>query len=360
MGPILRTISRLASVLFLAGNVLLLIFIILSGSITHYPINRFYWVQGDTSNIPNAPSTTRWTFWGACSIQDGVTTCGEHLGPATPISPKDNFDTTVNVPHKFIQHRNHFFYLSRFAFCFFWIALAFIGVAFLLFFIAIFSKRIFQVVLILSIVGAIFDIVAVVLQTAVSVLARNAFHDADLSAKISAPLLGIAWASAVVSFINTFFAGYWWYLARKGNDIDYSNEKGFFHRNNDVLNVPEPIDPYPIPTPAANIDEPTVTNNTETTAVPVINKDYEIDSLQEKIDKMESTPEHSIVPQADIKKNNSTLSVPAQENASNTLANNSDVNTPANSETNQKGIKFFTVRRNQQNNGADDEDEESI
>lgn len=358
MGAILRTLCRLITVLFLAGNTLLLILIILSGSLTQYPINRFYWIQADTSNIPNAPSTTRWTFWGACSIENGITTCGEHLAPATPISPMDNFDTTINVPAKFIDHRDHFYYLSRFSFCFFWIALAFIGVAFLLYFIAVCSKKIFQVVLILSIVGSIFNIIAVVLQTAVSVLARNAFHDADLSAKISAPLLGIAWASAVVSFCNTFFAGYWWYLARKGNNNDYSNEKGFFHRNNDVLNVPEPIDPYPIPQPI-NIDEP-IANNNEDASAQVIDKEYEINSLQEKIDKLESTPALATSQPVIMNKNTSTLSVPVAENASNNLTNTSGVNTPTNGETNQKGIKFFTVRRNQQNNGADDEDEDEV
>ncbi|CAI4049162.1 hypothetical protein SUVZ_13G0900 [Saccharomyces uvarum] len=194
---------RLLILLFLAGNTLLLILMIISGATDHYPVNRFYWVQGNTTGIPNAGAETRWTFWGAClQDTDGTDTCTGNLAPAYPISPVDNFNTHVNVPHQFISKRDAFYYLTRFSFCFFWIALAFVGVSFILYILTWCSKMISNMVFVLMSFGFVFNTAAVVLQTAASVMAKNAFHNGDRSAKLGASMMGMAWASVFLCIVE--------------------------------------------------------------------------------------------------------------------------------------------------------------
>ncbi len=343
-----KTFLRCLTLLFLAGNTLLLILIILSGSMTNYPVDRFYWVQADTSGIPNAANTTRWTFWGACSITDGHTTCGDHLSPAAPISPLDNFKTKVNVPQKFIDHRNRYYYLSRFSFCFFWIALAFIGVAFLLYILSFCSKIILQVVLILSIVGFIFNMVAVVLQTAVSVMGRNAFHDANRSAKVSAPLLAIAWASFVVAFLDMCLTIVWWLQTKK--NVMYNTPLintdpevgGFFHRKKDSLQVPEPIEPYSVLSP---------------TPVPVgqtLNPGYNPTNADVIPEQQEGTPQPPVIPTPSPALTGSIQQQPQPQQPITTTQGSMEQNP-------HKGIRFFTVRKNKHTKDEDDEvDEDSV
>ncbi|SCV00187.1 LAMI_0G03422g1_1 [Lachancea mirantina] len=199
--------NRLVTLLFLAGTTLLLILIVLSGAIESYPIDRYYWVQGDTSGISGAPAVSRWTFWGVCNIDSNGNTHCDSLAPADPISPVDNFGTTVNVPSDFVTNRNTFYYLTRFSFCFFWIALAFLGIAFLLYILSWCSYAFNKVVFLLVAVGALFDLAAVSLQTAAAVMARNAFHSAKLSSNVSATLFGIGWASVACSIYLFFSTG---------------------------------------------------------------------------------------------------------------------------------------------------------
>lgn len=258
MATLLRTFFRLLTLLFFAGNTLLLILIILSGATDSYPVNRFYWVQGDTSGIPNAPDLTRWTFWGACSRSDGTTTCGGNLSPAYPISPVDNFVTQTNVPHKFIADRDAFYYLTRFSFCFFWISLAFIGISFLIYIGSWCSYGISQVVWLLTTIGCLFNVTAVVLQTAAAVMARNAFSDDNRAAGLGADLFGIAWASVFLCLVEAIFT-FIEYIQRVRRNINGYTEpkvatvehrpfKSFFLGRSDTYPTEEPVlsanDPY--------------------------------------------------------------------------------------------------------------------
>lgn len=217
MSAFLRAVLKVTTLLFLAGNTLLLILIILSGAVNNYPVNHFYWVQGDTRGIPNASDLTRWTFWGACERRGQETFCGNNLSPAYPISPVDNFGTTTNVPDSFISNRDSFYYLTRFSFCFFWIALAFIGISFLLYIGSWCSYGFAKVVWMLTAVGCLFNVTAVVLQTAASVMARNAFSDSNREASLGADLYGIAWASVSLSIMETAFTVseyFTWFLSK--------------------------------------------------------------------------------------------------------------------------------------------------
>lgn len=194
----------LTQIVFLAGTTLLLLFIVMSGSINSFPINSFYWLQADTSSISGAPALSRWTFWGLATVSDNNRSVSHQLSPAYPLSPVDNFGTTENVPQDFIDNRNTYYYLSRFAFVFYWIALAFVGISFLLAFFVGCSYSIIKIIGWFISLGLLFGAGAAAFMTAVTVLAKNAFHSDDKSAKIGVSLTAISWA-AVACLIILFF-----------------------------------------------------------------------------------------------------------------------------------------------------------
>lgn len=88
---------------FMASAILLIFLTLLGGARNSTPLNLVYFLEADTSNIPGAPSTSRWTFWNICGVTNGKNNCGStHVDfPLDPPSHR-NFDTTDNVPHEFI------------------------------------------------------------------------------------------------------------------------------------------------------------------------------------------------------------------------------------------------------------------
>lgn len=184
---------------------LLLILIVLSGSINHFPIDTFYWIEADTSAISGAPDVSRWTFWGLASKIDDRNHL-ESSEPAYPFSPVDNFDTDKNIPQDFISNRDTYYYLTRFSFAFFWIALAFVGVSLILSIFAVFSYSVIRINSWLLTLALLFDAGAVSFETAASVLGKNAFSSDGTYAHLGVSLFGIAWASVAVLIILFFFA----------------------------------------------------------------------------------------------------------------------------------------------------------
>lgn len=200
---VLSTSSKLITGFFLAGNTLLLLFIILSGSIENTDIGRLYWLHADTSRIPGAGGTSRWTFWGLCSVLRGRNVNCSPM-PAYPISPLDNFMTTDGIPAGFIENRDTYFHLSRFSFSGFLVAFAFLGIALFVYIFTFCSYAFSKVVFNLVVVGVLFNLAAVACQTAVNVMARNQFIDDGLEAELGTALLTIAWSS-VLCCIFVFF-----------------------------------------------------------------------------------------------------------------------------------------------------------
>ena len=78
------------------------------------------------------------------------------LGPAYPISPEDNFGTTADIPKDFVDNENTYYYLSRFAFAFCLIALAFSGLAFIIDILGFCFEIIDKVVIFLITIGLLF------------------------------------------------------------------------------------------------------------------------------------------------------------------------------------------------------------
>ena len=148
----------LLSFIFTAGALLLMLFLMLAGAINHAPVNKWYFLQVDTGNIPNAPSISRWTFWNICPVVDGKSHCGD-VHPAFPLDPPShrNFGTDKNIPKEFIGTSGYFL-MTRFMFAFALIALFFAACAFLIGILALCTR-------IAARMGGFFAVLALLFQT---------------------------------------------------------------------------------------------------------------------------------------------------------------------------------------------------
>lgn len=131
----------LTALLLVAGGIVMQFFLILSGAVNSSPINKFYFLQAATNGIPDARNPSRWTFFAVCGRDPSSghnANCGAVV-PALPFDPPRNFGTTENVPQQFVgTHR--YFYLSRFMFAFYLIALFFAVCALFTGVLAMFSR----------------------------------------------------------------------------------------------------------------------------------------------------------------------------------------------------------------------------
>lgn len=241
----LKFASTAVNTFLLAGTTLLLILVVMSGSTDSFPINRFYWVQADTSNIPNAPSTSRWTFWGVCELgRDGNNNCPS-LGPAYPFSPVDNFGSNSNVPSSFVDSRDTYYYLSRFAFALILIALVFTGVSFICSIFAYCWKSARHVMVLFVTLALLLDAAGVSCQTAAIALGRNAFHSENLASSLGSDMLGMAWASVaclILIFLICCYTGMrrGFQMRRARTEEERQEQAAFEQKQSVYLPPPEP------------------------------------------------------------------------------------------------------------------------
>jgi len=165
------------------------------------PLNRIFYMQADTSGISGAPPLTRWTLWNRCGVSNGVNSdcTGNH--PAYAFQPDVNFGTTSGVPSSLMNHHSRYYYLSRFAFAFFFIATIFSGLAFLSSIGALFSRLVAGCTSILTFIAFITDVIAASLATALYVQARNAFKRDGYTAHLGVKLFAFAWTTVACLFL---------------------------------------------------------------------------------------------------------------------------------------------------------------
>jgi hypothetical protein len=84
----------LASWVFLAGALLLMFFVILSGVVDATPLNKIYFMQTDTSTIQGALPISQWTFFYICGAGNLNCSTARPALPFTAAFP----DGVTNVP----------------------------------------------------------------------------------------------------------------------------------------------------------------------------------------------------------------------------------------------------------------------
>ncbi|OJJ79367.1 SUR7/PalI family protein [Aspergillus glaucus CBS 516.65] len=216
---------------WMASGLLLMWFTFLGGTRNSNPLNRIYFLEAATSNIPGAPATSRWTLWNLCPVVDGKNDCGSNT-PDFPFDPAShrNFGTDVNVPSRFIDNHNHYFITSRFIFPFMLIALFFGVLSFFTGFFAMCVRVIGHVSGVFAYIALTFQTIATAMMTAVFVQGRNAFSRNGQTAKVGPMAFGFMWASVVLLFFSALC--YFWGGSLKRDDGGYSGReqrrRGFF------------------------------------------------------------------------------------------------------------------------------------
>ncbi|TDZ74958.1 Protein SUR7 [Colletotrichum trifolii] len=196
----------LASVIFLSGSIVLLLFVILAAVRDASPLNNTYFLQADTTGISGArEGLTRWTYFYYCNDQNA-----ECWGPwpAPAFGWAWGGDAT-NVPsglqgsHGGGTTSTEFFYLWRFGWVLYLVSLFFMVIAWFGSFLACCGRLGSALAFMVSGTALFFLTVAVSLMTATFVKARNAFRSDGREAEIGTYAFGFSWGAWAALLIAT-------------------------------------------------------------------------------------------------------------------------------------------------------------
>jgi len=202
---VVRPLISLAALVLLAGGILLQFLTILSGGVNSSPENQFYFLEANNiGNIPGARNPSRWTFFAVCGVDPATghnANCGSPK-PALPFDPPRNFGTRENVPSQFIG-TNHYYYLSRFMFAFYLIALFFAVVALFTGLLALCSRLGGYISGLTAAVALFFQTLAAALMTAWTVQGRNHFRNNGQGAKLGVKSYAFTWTAMACFLLST-------------------------------------------------------------------------------------------------------------------------------------------------------------
>ncbi|KAH7057303.1 SUR7/PalI family-domain-containing protein [Macrophomina phaseolina] len=222
-----RPILSFAALLLLAGGIVFQFLVILSGGVSGTPENQIYFLQASTDGVsPSTRNPSRWTFWAVCGRDSNGhnADCGAVV-PALPFDPPRNFDTRTGVPDQFIGTRK-FFYLSRFMFAFYLIALFFAAIALFTGLLALCSRLGGYLSGLNTFIALFFQTVTAALMTAWTVEGRDAFRSNGQSASLGVKAYAFTWSAMACFLISTVL--FCMSGAHRGESV--STKRSFFGR----------------------------------------------------------------------------------------------------------------------------------
>jgi len=200
-----RPILGLIALIILAGGIVLQFFVILSGVVETSPVGNTYFLQTTTNGISGSRefgNPTRWTFLALCGEENGRNGNCRGSQAALPFDPPRNFGTEANIPEKFMG-TNKFYYLSRFMWAFYIVALFFAVVAFFTSVLAL-CFRLGAYLTGLNVgIALFFQAITASLMTAWTVIGRNAFRSAGQEARIGTYAYGFTWGAFACFLVAT-------------------------------------------------------------------------------------------------------------------------------------------------------------
>ncbi|KAK4125221.1 hypothetical protein N657DRAFT_679981 [Parathielavia appendiculata] len=193
------------ALLLLAGSLVLLWFVILSGLTHTTPLRQTYFLRADTSNIQGARPISQWTYFRVCG--DDNTNCG----PSRPALPLGDawYSNARGVPSDLIggygngTTSHYYWYMWRFGWIFFLLALFFEVVAFFAGFLALCSRLGSAFTGLISLVAWILLTIAVSLMTATFVNMRNVFARDNREASLGRYAFGFSWGAWAALLAST-------------------------------------------------------------------------------------------------------------------------------------------------------------
>ncbi|KAL7620902.1 Eisosomes component [Parahypoxylon ruwenzoriense] len=178
--------------------------IFLAGSL-YFPLRDTYFLSADTSGITGARPVTQWAYFHICGA--GNTDCSgawpaPPLGWAWSANPSGAPSSLVG-PHGGDTTSYFYYYMWRFGWVFYLIALVFSVLAFFSGFVACCGRLGSAIAGFASLIALFFHTIAVSLMTAVFVKMRNAFIANGKNADLGRYAFGFSWGSWTALLIAT-------------------------------------------------------------------------------------------------------------------------------------------------------------
>ncbi|KAK4102881.1 hypothetical protein N658DRAFT_422381, partial [Parathielavia hyrcaniae] len=193
------------ALLLIAGSLVMLWFVILSGLTRTSPLRQTYFLRADTSGIEGARPVSQWTYFRVCGDDN------DDCGPSRPALPLgDAWDSNADgVPSDLIggyggdTTSHYYWYMWRFGWVFFLLALFFEVVAFFAGFLALCSRLGSALTGLIALIAWIFLTIAVSLMTATFVNMRNVFRRDDRDASLGRYAFGFSWGAWAALLLST-------------------------------------------------------------------------------------------------------------------------------------------------------------
>ncbi|KAK3336113.1 SUR7/PalI family-domain-containing protein [Cercophora scortea] len=195
----------LISMIFLAGSIVMLFFVILSGITSTSPLSKTYFLRADTSGITGARAISQWTYFRICG--DGNENCSQSwadppVGYAWSSNPQKAPAELVG-DHGGDTTSSYYFYMWRFGWVFYLLGLFFEVLTFASGFLALCSRLGSAVSGLVSLIALVFLTVGVSLMTATFVKMRNAFVAVNRDASVGTYAFGFSWGAWAALLIST-------------------------------------------------------------------------------------------------------------------------------------------------------------
>jgi len=204
MAGSIRRGMGIASLILIAGSIVLLFFVILSGVKNSSPLNKTYFLSADTSSIAGSGrATSRWTYFYVCG--EGNTNCGKAV-PALPFGAAWVGGST-GAPRELVgKHYKHttstyYYYMWRFGWVFYLLALVFDVFGFFSALLAPFSRLASAWSGVVVGFALFWMSLAAALMTTVFVKARDRFKDAGMDAHLGKYAFGFTWGAWAAMFL---------------------------------------------------------------------------------------------------------------------------------------------------------------
>jgi len=197
----------IASQILIAGSIVLLFFVILSGLKNTTPLNKTYFLRADTSSISGARPVSQWTYFYVCG--EGNTDCGSPV-PDMPfgyawVGGSDGAPDALVGKHGKSTTSTYYYYLWRFGWVFYLLALVFDVFGFFASLLAPCSRLASGFSGLLIAMALFWMTLAASLMTATFVKARNEFKSAGMAASVGRYAFGFTWGAWAAMFLATLF-----------------------------------------------------------------------------------------------------------------------------------------------------------
>lgn len=199
------------SLVFLAGAIVMMLFVILSGVKPTSPLDATYFLRADTSDITGARATSQWAYFYICS--PGNTECGG-AWPDPPVGWAWEADAAGVPPGLAGGHGGnttsaYYYYLWRFGWVFYLMGFALAVGAFFGGFLACLGRLGAALAGLAAGSALFFFSLAAALMTATFVKMRDAFRADGRDATLGHYAFGFTWAAWTCLLISTtlFFLG---------------------------------------------------------------------------------------------------------------------------------------------------------